>query len=153
MTNRVRFDPAGLRVSLPGVDVDTATRQQLSFRAEDRAVPVIFRLGGSLPASWEESLTLMYPTELSSPPLSIVYWSTIQPTATTELYVVSGLSSVKDFLWPVSYNAAPLGSVGLVVTRLSDRITVANVLDGSSSGLSALGGWISAIVFDYQQGS
>lgn len=150
MTNRVSFSPAGLRISVPGVDVDVATLPQLNFRAEDRSVPVIARLGGALPAAMNTLLTLTYPRAFTAPPLSIVYWSATDPTSTTPLFVVSDLSTAKDFAWPVAYNPYTLGSVGLVVNRLTDRITVANVLDGSSSGLSALGGWISAVVFDYE---
>ncbi len=150
MTNRVKFSPTGLRISTSGVDVEAATLSQILFRAEDRSIPVAMRIGAALPVALNSPAILSYGRAFSSVPLSIIYFSTVEPTEFTPLYVVSGISNSDDYAWPVSYNPSTGGSIALVTQRKVDEIRVSNALYGSSSGLTPFGGWISAVVFDYE---
>lgn len=149
MTNRVSFSSSGLLISKAGVDVTTAARKDLLFRAADRSMPILAKLSGFLPASFTSGLTLTYPKTFSSIPLSIVYYTASQPASTSPLFVLSGLGSQNDYSWPWDYNSSSGNTAMISVSKYVDKIIVKNEYDSSSSGISPTAGWISAVLFDY----
>lgn len=69
MTNRILFDPAGLKISKPGFDVTTTSENGLSFSSDWGGLTILMRGSVAIPTN-DQVNTVWLPKVFERPPLT-----------------------------------------------------------------------------------
>jgi hypothetical protein len=150
MTNRVIFDSHGLRISEPGVDVLTASSSQLRFDASDRSVPLLIRGAVALPGAYGAYVSIGYGRDFGHIPPSTLMWSDVHPSVAGSLTIMSEMGTSTMWVQGLTGITGNGNTQYLFWRRFSDRVEF-HQEKGVPGGAAAavLGGWVSALVFDY----